>query len=129
MKKIICTLLLLISSSAIAGGPYDGIWESEGDLGFFSLHERNGKVIITRMDNINYNNGRDFKWEAYYGRREGNRIHLDTIPLDFVFVRSFITVTMTSDSTFEAVMDSCTSASGYYCLVPDGYSFSGRKVW
>lgn len=119
LKKLIFAILCLFSSSVIAGnGPYDGIWHADF-VGFFSVHERSGTIIVARLSE-----GGGL-WEAYIGQRNGAAFRLETIQSPVA--HAVIDVTMTSDTTFTAVQESCRPTSS--CLLPDGAVFNGTKVW
>lgn len=117
MKKVMVTMLFILSSPVMAGGPYDGVWNTQA-LGFISLHENNGQVIAIRLEkDLGF-------WEAGMGPRNGTAIRLESIVSN---VTSAYNVTMTSDTTFTAVLESCTPVSE--CLLPDGYTFTGIKIF
>jgi hypothetical protein len=119
MKKIIFAVSCLFSSLAIAaGGPYDGIWYSEM-AGYISVHENNGTIVVIRLSE-------DMSlWDAHIGPRNGATFRVETIMTQSA--HSVINVTMTSDTTFSAIQESCYPR--IWCLMPDGAGFSGTKVW
>ena len=121
MKKLIYAVLLLVSSSVMAEGPYDGIWSS--DAGFFSAHENDGTVVVVRLLSDRS------EWEALVGQREGDNLRLETIS-GLSGVSAVINVTFTSDTSFNARQESCHSVEeGSFCALPNGVTFSGNKIW
>ncbi len=119
MKKIIFVLSFLFSFSVMAtDGPYDGIWHSEV-AGYFSVQENNGTIVVIHLS---ANMG---LWEAHMGQRSGTTFRVETIMTPGA--HSVINVTMTSDTTFSAVQESCHPTD--LCLMPNGTVFNGTKIW
>jgi len=119
MKKILFGVLVLICSAVEAEGVYDGIWQSEG-IGYFSVHEKEGIIIAIRLENNTAG------WEAFSGKLSGNTTRIETLISD---VHAVLNVTFTSETTFSAIQESCVAPLGGTCLLPDGFTFNGNKVW
>ncbi|MCK5354417.1 MAG: hypothetical protein KAJ63_04815 [Methyloprofundus sp.] len=119
MKKILFGALILICSTVQAEGVYDGIWQSEG-IGYFSVHEKQGTIIVARLS------GEGQLWEAYSGTISGNTSTIKTLVSD---VEAVLNVTWTSETTFSATQVSCVELMSGSCFLPDGFTFTGHKIW
>lgn len=122
MKKIVCAVLLFFASSVMADeGKFDGIRYSDV-IGYISVHERNGIMIVIRLSESMR------LWEAHMGPRNGNTFRIETIKSPGAI--TVTNITMTSDITFSATQESCRVTDFIYsCLLPDGYTFTGTKIW
>ena len=119
MKKILFVVLILICSTVQAEGVYDGIWQSEG-IGYFSVHEKEGTIIAIRLEDNTVG------WEAFSGELSGNTTRIKTLIGD---IQAVLNVTFTPETTFSATQESCVPPLGDTCLLPDGFTFNGNKVW
>ncbi len=127
MKKFAVSLLIglgLFTAGAQAAGPYDGIWVISYfglPAGYYSLHEKDGTLIAVSLPDNNSS------WSAYMGPRNGNTVNMSTLVSG---VNGQATVTFTSDSTLNATQVFCVPRlPGWYCLLPNGATVQGTKVW
>lgn len=127
MKTFAISLLIglgLLTAEAKAAGPYDGIWAVSYfglPVGYYSAHERDGTLIAVQLPDGNAS------WEAYWGPRNGNTVNMSTLVSG---VNAQLTVTFTSDITFNATQISCVPVvAGWHCLYPNGATVQGYKVW
>jgi hypothetical protein len=119
MKAIALGVLLFFASTAMADeAEYDGIWYSS-HIGYVSVHERHGNIIIIRLSD-----GMGL-WEAFIGPRNGQNFRVETIRSPSA--HSVLNVIMTTENTFSATQESCQPS--FSCLLPDGFTFTGTKVW
>ena len=126
MKKILAIilgLLLMTAPGAKAAGTFDGIWTitaSGALLGFASIHENNGTLLIALLDN-------SLEWEAVYGPITGNQAQLQTIVISDVAV-SFA-LTFTSQTRYTATLTACQPISPDSTCDPIGTTLTGERIF
>ena len=121
MKTVIIILAFIVSNSVFADGQYDGIWYSN-DMGYFSVHENKGTVVIVSLSPHNNMAG------TIQGTRNGNTIRAKSIE-SADLVKEVTKIIMTSDTTFTAIQESCERIyHEHYCMHPDGFTFYGHKI-
>ena len=126
MKKFALSLLIvlgLFSAEAQATGPYDGIWAMtyQGTVvGYVTVQENAGTVVAVWLANDN------LSWVAYLGPRNGNTLDVSAI-LGGVTAR--VTGTFTSPSAFTGTQVFCVAAVDWNCLLPNGATILGARIW
>lgn len=121
IKKILLAMVLTLTSPmAIASGPYDGIWHTEG-LGYFTLNENNKTVVLVSLPTD------ETPWEAATGIRDGDTIQMESIVSQVYTVFEIIFL---SDTVFKVRIESCEPITpDYDCVVSEGLIFHSKKVF
>lgn len=115
---------LLFVAPSMAAGTYDGIWAVSygGSLVFYeSIHQNGSQIIAIQFDES------DVTWEALSGTLVGNSVAAQTF---IGGLTANVNVTFTSSTTLTAVQTSCAPYwSGYRCLLPNGATLTGQKIF
>jgi hypothetical protein len=114
-------VLALFSPHTKAVGPFDGIWTiifQNTLIGYMTAHENHETLIVGVL-------GTDLTWNALQGPRTGTNFTVSSIA---VGISAQYSGTFTSDTTFEATQLSCVALTDV-CLLPDGATIRGDKIW
>lgn len=124
-EKVALAVLILAAtaSQSFAAGAYDGIWTvsySGVPVAYYSIHQNGDTVVAVEL-------GSSMTWGAGMGTLNGNTALCETI-IGGVQVRA--SVTFTSPNTLTAIQESCTPVwANYYCLLPNGATVHGVKIF
>lgn len=118
MKKLIFGIALaLFSTSALAGGEYDGIWEIPG--GLFATVNQNGSSLAFIILNGQL-------WEAQLGTISGNEATVSTV---IGYVNLTARVVFNSQTSAMITILSCTDTIQGVCLFSAGTQVQASKIF
>ena len=101
-------------------GTYNGIWQDDKGLSFYSLHESLEGLLYLELKQDGT------AWKAYYGARVGNKATLDqvigagTASLELTFI---------SNDKVEARYKACRTNAGKVCDVNGELLYTGNRVF
>lgn len=117
----VASIVCLMPVSAIAGGPFDGIWSityNGTHISWFSINENNGNLIVFGVQGDNV-------WDGFFGARTGDTANLNTT---IGTVSATMMITFTSPTTLTVTQKSCIAKTAE-CAFPNGTVYQGTKIW
>jgi len=88
-------------------------------LGYVSIHEKNGNMVAATLDT-------DLMWNALQGYRVSAGFDISSI---IGGASARFAGTFTSATSYRATQLLCFPNPGYVCLLPDGATVTGSKIW
>ncbi|WP_343735311.1 hypothetical protein [Acidovorax sp.] len=148
MKKLIAAVAMLACGSAMANGPYDGLYQSPINPKSFLLAQQNGGSLLVGSYyavpasgvTMSYNNGTVIKpselhvWDAFMGPIQGNAATVSGEVINGMCYATF-NVTFSGDSIaaqLAAIVQTNTGAAqSIPCsqFFPAGYVATGKRVF
>ena len=101
-------------------GTYNGVWQDDKGLSFYSLHESLEGLLYLELKQDGT------AWKAYYGGRIGNKATLEqvigsgTAALELTFI---------SDEKVEARYEACRTSAGEICDANGRLLYTGSRVF
>ena len=120
-SSIFFILFSFLTFNVYAEGVFDGIYNTNPNIGYAYLKENIGSVIVVLNQTIQD----DLQWNAASGNLIGNAVRLYSL---IGYNTTVTDVTFTSNTTFTATQVSCV-AGKRTCLFPNGTTFTGNKIW
>lgn len=148
MKKAIAALLVGVSMSAMASGPYDGLYQSTTNERSFLLVNQNGPLVLAANyyavptdGNVRLVYGNEtirpplmYMWDAFMGPIEGNTGNVTGMALSgacdvgmrFIFDGSVLNWTITKSEQTQLGASQSVSCNS---ILPVGASGQGKRVF
>lgn len=119
LKLLLVSILFIAVSTtkANAEGAYDGIY-AVPNLGYAYIRENQGQLVVVLNQTVSGN----LIWGASQGTLNGSSARLRSIA---GYVSTVVDLYFTSPNSFSAIQISCSGS----CLVPNGTTFTGSKIW
>ncbi len=115
----------MFSTPTKAEGQYDGIYSLTPDIGYVTIKEQNGTLVVILNQTVP-----EPIWNAMMGTLNGSSTRLSSILSDSLdSVNVTIDVQFTSSNSFQAMQVSCLPSYDYDCLLPNGSLVTGQKIW